>query len=93
MGRRYTYSDKNRKFPESKSLNKRFFELFFKDTDQLATMYKLGHAEYLVHLDDVPDEMLKVENRVANGVMSADKLASLDIENYTQHRMNTGATT
>lgn len=85
MGRRYTYSDKNRKFPENKSLNKRFFEIFFKGTDQLATMYKLGNAEYVVHLDDVPDEMVKVEHRVVNGVMSADKLAVLDMEQlYTK---------
>ena len=85
MGRRYTYSDKNKEFPESKSLNKCFFEVFFKDTDQLATMYKLGNAEYVVHLDDVPDEMVKAEHRVVNGVMSADKLAVLDMEKlYTK---------
>ena len=85
MGRRYTYSDKNRRFPESKSLNKRFFEVFFKGTDQLATMYKLGNAEYVVHVDDVPDEMVKAEHRVVNGVMSADRLAVLDMEKlYTK---------
>ena len=85
MGRRYTYSDKNRRFPESKSLNKRFFKIFFTDTDQLATMYKLGNAEYVVHLDDVPDEMVNADRRVVNGVMSADRLAVLDMEKlYTK---------
>lgn len=85
MGRRYTYSDKNKEFPESKSLNKRFFEIFFKGTDQLATMYKLGNAEYVVRVDDVPDEMVKAEHRVVNGIMSTDKLAVLDMEKlYTK---------
>lgn len=85
MGRKYTYSDKNRRFPESKSLNKRFFELFFTGTDQLATMYKLGNAEYVVHVNDVPDEMVRADRRVVNGVMSADRLAVLDMEQlYTK---------
>lgn len=80
MGRRYTYSDNSKRFPESKSLNKRFFEFFYKGTDQLATMYKLGNAEYVVHVDDVPDEMVRAEHKVVNGVMSADRLAILDME-------------
>lgn len=85
MGRRYTYSDNSKRFPESKSLNKRFFEFFYKGTDQLATMYKLGNAEYVVHVDDVPDEMVRAEHKVVNGVMSADRLAVLDMEQlYTK---------
>lgn len=48
-------------------------------------MYKLGNAEYVVHVDDVPDEMVRAEHKVVNGVMSADRLAVLDMEQlYTK---------